>query len=71
MQVLSDPLREILKVAERVSVARDKFALAVIDISEGTEAVDLQLEDVLVGVERLKAERVGVGVGFEAALRRG
>jgi len=33
-QVSSDPLREILEVAERVAVAGDKVALAVLDVGE-------------------------------------
>jgi len=37
--VFADPLREILEVAERISVARDEFALAVLDVGEGTEAI--------------------------------
>src|SRR5262245_63389332 len=53
--MLADPLREILKVAERLSVARDEVALAVLDVGEGAEAVDLQFENKLVGIERLNA----------------
>jgi len=35
------PLRQMLEVAERVPVPRDEIALAVLDVSERTEAVDL------------------------------
>ena len=41
----ADPLREILEVAERVSIAGDEFALAVLDVGEGAKAIDLQLEN--------------------------
>ena len=40
-QVFSDPLCEILEVAERLSIARDEVALAVVDVGEGANAVDL------------------------------
>ena len=49
--MFSDPVREIVEVAECVSVAGDKIALAVLDVGEGAEAVDLQLENLIVGVE--------------------
>jgi len=54
-QVFADPLPEILEVAERVSFAGDKVALAVLDVGEGAEAVDLQLEDELIRIEWLSA----------------
>ncbi len=37
----ADPLRQILEVAERVSLAGDKIALAVLDVCERAEAIDL------------------------------
>jgi hypothetical protein len=55
-KVLVDPLCEILEVAERVPVARNKIAMAVVDIGERSEAVDFQFKDVVVGVEWLRTE---------------
>src|SRR5262249_19514820 len=43
-QVSSDPLREILEIAERVSITRDKITLAVLDVGAGAKAINLQLE---------------------------
>ena len=53
--MFSYPLRQILEVSERVSIAGDEFLLAVLGIRERTKAVDLQLEDELVGIERFIA----------------
>src|SRR5437016_1952784 len=50
-QILADPLSKILEVVECVSVPRDEIALAVLDVSEGPESIDLQLENVIVRVE--------------------
>ena len=38
-QVLADPLRKVCKVAERVAVARDEIALAVLNVDERPESV--------------------------------
>ena len=38
-------------VAKRVAVAGDEIALAVFDVGQGAEAVNLQLEDEVAGVE--------------------
>jgi len=54
-QVFADPLPEILEVAERVSFAGDKVALAVLDVGEGAKAVDLQFKDELIGIKRFNA----------------
>jgi hypothetical protein len=51
-QVLADPLREILEIAEGVAIPGNEIALAVLDLGERPETIDLQLEDVIVGVER-------------------
>ena len=51
-QVFGYPLYKVFKIAERVAVAGDEFALAILDIGKRPEAIDLQLEDVIVGVER-------------------
>ena len=47
----SDPLRHVLKVAKGVAIPRDKIALAVLDVGQGSEAVNFQLENVIVGIE--------------------
>lgn len=38
--------------SEHVSVPGDQFSLSVLQVSERTEAVDFQLVDELIGVER-------------------
>jgi hypothetical protein len=53
-QMLADPLRQILEVAKGVAVAGDEIALALLDVGEGAEAVDLQLVYELIGVERFR-----------------
>jgi hypothetical protein len=45
-------LREILEIAEGVAIPGNEIALAVLDLGERPETIDLQLEDVIVGVER-------------------
>ena len=54
-QVFSDRRRKIRKAAEYVSIPRNQLASPGSDLSERTEAVDLQLEDEVVGVEWLGA----------------
>jgi hypothetical protein len=41
-QVLADPLREVLEVAECVAVAGYEIALAALKIRKGPETIDLQ-----------------------------
>ena len=53
--MFADPMRQILEVAERVAISGDKVAVAVLDVGEGTETIDLQFKDKLIGVERLSA----------------
>jgi hypothetical protein len=47
--------RKVFDVAERIPVSGYEIALAVLDVGERTETVNLQLEDVVVGVERFRA----------------
>jgi hypothetical protein len=53
LDIIADPFRQILEVVECVSIAGDKITVAVLDVGKRTEAINLQLEDVVVGVERL------------------
>jgi len=69
-QVLADPLSKVREVAECVSVARDKVAAAILDVGERTEAVDFQLEDVVVGVEWLRTARKPDGAEVSGQHRR-
>ena len=54
-EVFGEPCREFCEAAEDVSVSGDQFRTTILKVGEGTEAVDLQLEDVIIGVERLGA----------------
>ena len=53
-KVLRDPLSKIRESAKGVSISRNQFAIAFIDVGERSETVDLQFEDVMVGIERLR-----------------
>jgi hypothetical protein len=53
--MFSDSCRKVSKAVERVSLSGDQFSLAFLDVSERTKAVNLQLEDKLIGIERLNA----------------
>jgi len=53
--MFSDPGSKIGKATEDVSVSGDEFALLASMSASCTKAVDLQLENKLVGIERLNA----------------
>ena len=52
LQVFSDPGGEFSESAEDVSVARDQFTFAVLNGSQCAKPVDLQFEEIFLGVER-------------------
>src|SRR5262245_32536474 len=55
LEVFSDPFAEICKTAKYVSIPRNQFSLAGLDVSKCAESIDLQFKDKLVGVEGLSA----------------
>jgi hypothetical protein len=48
VKVFTDPRGEIRKATEDVSVSRNQFTFATLDVSERTKAVDLQFKEKLV-----------------------
>jgi len=62
--MFSDPGSNIGKATEDVSVSGDEFALLASMSASCTKAVDLQLENKLVGIERLNAAKAVSGEGF-------
>jgi hypothetical protein len=52
--MFSDPCPKISKAVERVPFSGNQFSLASFDLSERTKTIDLQLEDKLIGIERLR-----------------
>jgi hypothetical protein len=53
--VFCDPCGQIGKAVKGVSVSRDQFSLAGLDMSERTKAVDLKFVDELIGIKGLCA----------------
>jgi hypothetical protein len=47
-QVFSDPCGEICKATEHVSVARDQFSFAILNVRQCSKTIDLQFRDKLV-----------------------
>src|SRR5215475_3689634 len=45
---------EIREATEDVSVSRNQFSLAGLDVSQCAESIDLQFKDVLIRIERLR-----------------
>jgi hypothetical protein len=54
-KVFCDPCGQIGKAVKGVSVSRDQFSLAGLDMSERTKAVDLKFVDELIGIKGLCA----------------
>jgi hypothetical protein len=53
-QMFGDPRRQLRESSEDVSISRDQFAFARLDVGERAEAVHLQFVDELIGVERFR-----------------
>ena len=52
IQVLADPLRQSLEVAERVPILGDEIALTVLDVGQRSKAIDLQFVEEFLRIER-------------------
>jgi hypothetical protein len=53
-QVLADPLRQVFEAPEIVPIPGDEIAMAALDVDERSKAIDLQLENEFLRVERLR-----------------
>jgi hypothetical protein len=47
-EMFSDPCGEICKATEHVSVARDQFSFAILNVRQYSKTIDLQFKDKLV-----------------------
>ena len=56
-KILSDPVGQVLEAAKGVSVSRDEATLTGFDKARRTIPIDLEFEQIIVGVERFRTAR--------------
>jgi len=61
-KILSDPVGQVLEAAKGVSVSRDEATLTGFDKARRTIPIDLEFEQIIVGVERFRTARKPHGV---------
>src|SRR5262245_58885982 len=68
-EIFREPNRQLRKAVEDVSVSRNQFGLAGLNMRQGTETIDLQFEDMIVGINGSVVRESGIGRRFRGSTR--